>query len=299
MKAIILYLSVVILTSCVNKASEDDKVEKKPKTMVTLTSPSLGNIREEIVLSGTTTYLRKTIIASPIAAFIVKSNVQIGDIIKKGQVIYTLETKENRALSVNGEAGNGLSIPVKSGISGMIVSVAQNPGGYVTEGTTLCEVADLSSLTFEINVPFEQRKTVLQNNHCTIILPDDTHLRATVSQSLATMNAASQAQQVLAYAKAFFLPEGMNVKVLVEAGISSRDMHMILPKSAVLSDETQSRQWVMKLINDSTAVKVPVGIGNCNKDSMEVLSTALSLADRIILTGGYAMNDTCNIIISK
>ena len=61
MKAIILYLSVVILTSCVNKASEDDKVEKKTKTMVTLTSPSFGNIREEIVLSGTTTYLRKSI----------------------------------------------------------------------------------------------------------------------------------------------------------------------------------------------------------------------------------------------
>ncbi len=33
-------------------------------------------------------------------------------------------------------------------------------------------------------------------------------------------------------------------------------MLLVLPKQAVLGNETQTEFWVMKLINDSTAVKV-------------------------------------------
>ena len=53
----------------------------------------------------------------------------------------------------------------------------------------------------------------------------------------------------------------------------------------------------MKLIDDSTAVRVPVETGNSTADSMEVFGS-LTPADRIVLTGGYALPDSSKIIIS-
>lgn len=46
----------------------------------------------------------------------------------------------------------------------------------------------------------------------------------------------------------------MNVKAVFISG-STTDSAMLLPKSAVQSDETLTSYWVMKLIDDSTAIK--------------------------------------------
>ncbi|ADV45125.1 efflux RND transporter periplasmic adaptor subunit [Bacteroides helcogenes] len=322
MKAITFLLVSALLTGCTHNTPNGQQTESESRTSVTLTHVSLGNIKSEIVLSGTTVYLRKSVIAAPISAFISNTEVQPGSIVNKGQTLYTLETKESRALAgsvqtrnnaLTGDtqAGNATdesarttermtshTIPVKAGASGIVTSVTQQPGSYVIEGGTLCEMADLSSLVFQLNVPYEQLKIVTQSGRCTIILPDDTRLAATVQKPLATMNATSQVQQVIATARAPFLPEGLVVKVLVETETSGRQ-GMILPKSAVQSDETQEHQWVMKLLDDSTAVKIPLTTGHSNADSIEVSAAGLSPKDRIILTGGYALENKSRVVVTK
>jgi hypothetical protein len=50
--------------------------------------------------------------------------------------------------------------------------------------------------------------------------------------------------------------------------------------------------WVMKLINDSTAIKIPVTIGNKNSEVIEVLSPQFNLSDKIIKKGNYGLPDT-------
>lgn len=74
---------------------------------------------------------------------------------------------------------------------------------------------------------------------------------------------------------------------------------MILPKSAVQSDETLTEHWVMKLADDSTAVKVPVEVGNSNASEIEIKSAALSPQDCIILTGGYGLEDGAKVVVTK
>ena len=63
------------------------------------------------------------------------------------------------------------------------------------------------------------------------------------------------------------------------------------------SDETLTEHWVMRLADDSTAVKVPVETGNSTADSIEIYGP-LTPTDRIVLTGGYALADSSKIIIS-
>ncbi len=73
----------------------------------------------------------------------------------------------------------------------------------------------------------------------------------------------------------------------------------ILDKKAVLSDETLNTFWVMKLINDSTAVKVPIQKGIETNDNVEILSPKFSVQDKILLSGNYGLPDTALVIVQK
>ena len=149
---------------------------------------------------------------------------------------------------------------------------------------------------FLLDVPYEVSRHVASGESCSLVLPDGTYLPATIGEPLATVDAVSQTQPVRLYADAPPLPEGMRLKAVIRVN-GNEELKMLLPKSAVQSDETLTSYWVMKLIDDSTAVRVPVETGNSTADSMEVCGS-LTPADRIVLTGGYALPDSSKIIIS-
>ena len=93
----------------------------------------------------------------------------------------------------------------------------------------------------------------------------------TVQTSMPFMDSVSQTQSVAIKVNTpQQIPQNLVAKVRIikvqKAAASS------LPKAAVLSDETQSDFWVMKMINDSTAVKVPVKKGIETGDRVEIVS---------------------------
>lgn len=297
MKYQIVLLSLITsLSGCGQRdASNGNIQEEKPGTAVTLTHAAFGKIEKEIILSATTTYQNKSVVSAPIPAFITEVLVQPGSRVKAGEILYRIESKEQHALG----NGNHAVIPIKAERDGIVLDVQQQAGSYVTEGTVLCSIAEAGSLVFEINVPYEQQQYARSGSRCVLELPDGTRLTATVHTPLATMNTASQSERVIARAKAPFLPEGMNVKAVFTENGSSSDKGMILPKSAVQSDETLTEHWVMKLADDSTAVRVPVEVGNSNASEIEIKSDTLSPQDRIILTGGYGLEDGAKVIVTQ
>lgn len=296
MKYQIVLLSLIVsLSGCGQRDASNGNIRKEmPGTAVTLTHAAFGRIEKEVIFSATTVYQNKSVVGAPIPAFITEALVQPGSRVKAGETLYRIESKEQHAL------GNGSHtvIPIKAERDGIVLDVQQQAGSYVTEGTVLCTVAEIESLVFEIHVPYEQQRYAHRGSKCRLELPDGTRLAATVQAPLATMNTVSQSERVIARAKAPFLPEGMHVKaVFSESGSSSEGM--ILPKSAVQSDETLTKYWVMKLADDSTAVRVPVAIGNSNASEIEIESDALSPQDRIILTGGYGLEEGARVVVTK
>ena len=290
-------LMAALLVGC-SKTPSDESAATEPRTSVTLTQVAYGSIANDITVSATTAYLKKSVVSAPIAGFIVRGSIAPGARVRSGQPLFTIETKEHRALQgVDDIMPAGYTV-VKTGVGGVVTEVQQQPGSYVTEGAPLCTIAETGSLVFELNVPPEQVRFFRPGKRCTIQLPDGTNLPAVTGTPLATMNAESQVQQLVAYARTKFLPEGMNVRVTVNTDAST-GKQMILPKAAVQSDDYLQHFWVMKLANDSTAVKVPVSVGNSNARYIEVSSPALSPADRIILTGGYALEDNARVTIAK
>jgi hypothetical protein len=93
------------------------------------------------------------------------------------------------------------------------------------------------------------------------------------------------------------LPENLIAKISIIK--SSKVKAFTLPKTAVLSNETQTDFWIMKLINDSTAVKIPVKKGIELSDKVEILQPVLDRSDRILQTGNYGLPDTAKVTIES
>ena len=72
MKYQIVLLSLIVsLSGCGQRnASNGNIQEEKPGTAVTLTHVAFGKIEKEIILSATTVYQNKSVVGSPIPAFI-------------------------------------------------------------------------------------------------------------------------------------------------------------------------------------------------------------------------------------
>jgi len=127
-------------------------------------------------------------------------------------------------------------------------------------------------------------------------LPDGTSLKATVQKLTPAVEATSQTQNIILKVNAKYdIPENLIVKVRIPKA-SSIKSHS-LPKAAVLSDETQSNFWIMKLIDGKTAVKVPIKKGIETETRVEVLEPKLTSKDRILLTGNYGVADTIKVKI--
>jgi hypothetical protein len=294
---------VLILQSC--KSNSDTKVveEQVPKTPVEVVTIGTGNVQNGLSFFGNTSYLQRNVVTASIASFITKVNVKLGDKINKGQLLYVLETKESRALGKNiAKIDSSLTnfgiIKVVASSSGIISTLdKQQAGDYVLEGTQLCTITESKDLVFQVNVPYEYAQFAKIGQSCTITLPDDKSYSAVFTKSLVGMNVNAQTLTMLAKTKQdLVLPENMIVKVFVNQKVSAGSQ--ILPRTSVLSDEMMNEFWIMKLINDTTAVKTLVQIGNKNSENVEIISPIFGSNDRIISVGNYGLSDTALVNIS-
>jgi multidrug efflux pump subunit AcrA (membrane-fusion protein) len=128
-------------------------------------------------------------------------------------------------------------------------------------------------------------------------MPDGETISGSVKNMLAKTELNSQTEAyILKPSAGIKLPEGVNVKSYIVK--QKKYDSQVLPKSAVLSNETLTEYWVMKLINDSTTVKVPVKIGIANQNIVEIKEPLFSPEDRIIMTGNYGLPDTALVNIT-
>ncbi|MHB1179455.1 MAG: hypothetical protein ACYCZO_14125, partial [Daejeonella sp.] len=86
------------LYACQHKGTDPTAQASRPKTAVQVVNVETGSVNDNLELSATSVYLRRNMITSPIPAFITKVYIRLGGQVRKGQVLYELETKERRAL---------------------------------------------------------------------------------------------------------------------------------------------------------------------------------------------------------
>jgi hypothetical protein len=286
--------------SCNTKIETGEK-ETEAITPVTITNISHEQLAETIELNAMSTFRVKDNVKANLNGYIQEVHSKIGDYVEKGKLLFILKTKEASALS-NKIGDTTLNfqglIKIYSPLSGVITSMEKQNGDYIQDGDELAIIAEQGSLVFILEVPFESKKYVKLGNTCTIKLPGNDEVNAIVNSEMPTVNAESQTQDfILKPISSSVLPENLIAKVEIIKSV--KPSAQTLPKEAILTNETQTDWWVMKLINDSMAIKIPIKKGIESSGKVEIIEPDFKASDRIIITGNYGLADTAKVSITK
>jgi len=303
-KLFIFYFSIltsVILISC--GGNEADSVnEVSSGTPVTITHPRLMNMTDDLELNGNTVFLDKEIVRSTFDGFIVKDYKNIGDKVKTGDILFQIKTIESAATDTLGiMLGNRLfrgTIFIKANSNGVVSELNYHEGNYVMGGEQIAVVSNPSSLRIKLNVPYEDILKVKIGNECEVNLPDGVNLPGIIEKNVPAVNPVTQTQ--IYYIKLKYyrdVPENLNV--MVKIPFKNFESTTVLPKSSLVTDVTESNFWIMKLINDTTAIRVDVKKGIENDSIAQILSPKLNKTDKIVLSGAYGLPDTAKVEIVK
>jgi len=310
MKSTPTYLSLIacclfagLFVSCKGNSDAADESTVVPQTPVKVTTITSGSIADDVVLSASSAYQEKSYVKANTNGYIQSSSVQPGTIVKSNQILFKLITKEARAIGndINqldpGFKFSGIST-IRAEKNGFVTQVSHQKGDYVQDGEALAVISNQASLVFLLDMPYEMRSIVLQNKTLEITLPDGEKLKGIVSSALPSVDTLAQTQRLVLKVNASHpIPENLIGKVRMIKSAASNVQ--LLPKVAVLTNETEDEFWVMKMINDSTAVKTIVKKGMEDGKSIQILSPVFNAGDRLISTGNYGLADTAKVKIIK
>lgn len=297
-------LLITALSGCGSSMSPEAQEDaSSPITPVKVTSVADSALTDYIDISAVSAYLEKSFVKANINGYVENVNVKMGQQVGKGQQLFSLITKEARSIgnTVNkldpSFKFSGVSI-IKAGAPGIIVLVNHQKGDYVQDGEALATISNRNSLVFLLDLPYELNQIISSNKTLNVILPDGVKLSGIISGTMPSVDSLAQTQRYIIKINASKdIPEGLFAKVRLEK--LAHPQAQVLPKSAILSTETEDEFWVMKLINDSTAVKVLVEKGIEHANTIEVLKPKFLKTDKIVSSGNYGLADTAKVKIQK
>ncbi len=289
------------LGSCQNSSSRQSENNKAvAKTPVTVAAVSHQNLYKGIWLNAVSAILNQSNVKSTVNGYVIHTRLRPGQRVRKGQVLFVLKTQEAQvlgnmlpdSLNLNGK------ITIRATTSGYISQLNHLQGDFVQQSEPLCSIADQNSFVFQLQVPFALTHKINRNQLVEIKLPDGRKIQGIAVSTMPTVEAGSQiVQYLLRVSPKLQLPANLVAKVKIIT--ASQTNVQVVPKSAVLSDVSLSHFWVMKLINDTTAIKVPITKGIKNDSSVAILSPKFSQGSQVLISGNYGLPDTAYVTLTK
>lgn len=291
---------LAVITACTNKMphEEESPVVQTPVTVTKITNEPLEEFME---LNATSAFLLKNYIKANANGYLQSSQIVPGQFVNSGQPLFTIKTKEAESI---GNTINKLDSSfkfsgtntIRAGAKGFISQVNHQPGDYVQDGEQLAVVSDAGSFVFLMELPYELKMYVKLGTGLDVQLPDGEKIPGVISSYMPTVDAVSQTEAVVIKVDPNRkIPENLIAKIKIQKIV--RDHAISLPRACVLSDETQSSFWVMKMTDSITAVKVSVKKGIETNERIEILSPVFSVQDQFLLTGNYGLGDTAKVRI--
>jgi multidrug efflux pump subunit AcrA (membrane-fusion protein) len=302
---ILLAVAIAIsFTSCkggADAAAAGDAAPAATQTPVKVISIDESAMVNYTELNAISSFMQKNYVKANAVGYLQTVNAKIGLYVNKGEVLFTIKTKEAQAI------GNSINVldttfkfsgvnKIKASDHGYITQLTHQAGDYVQDGDPLAVISDRSSFAFIMQLPYEMRGNLKENETVLLTLPDGTKLNGKVASFLPSVDTLSQTQGVVIRVNSSSpIPENLIARARIVKTAKSNTIS--LPKSALLANETQTEFWVMKLINATTAVKTPVTKGIESGDRVEILSPKFDAQDKIVITGNYGLPDTAKVKI--
>lgn len=300
---IVMPLLLIIVSSGSCNKTVQTEVPVIVSVPVTVTSIDTTAIESFVDLNATTAYLIKNTIKANTTGYVEAVKVASNDFVNKNKLLFSLKTREAKVLGntinkIDPSLHFGGAVNLRATCDGFVNAVNVQKGDYVQEGDALAIINDAASFSIVLSLPYELKKYVKPNEVLEVYLPDGNSIKTRVEKFMPTVDPASQTQNVILKAIGpQNIPENLIVKVRINKTTANKTIS--LPKAAVLSDETQTDFWIMKVVGKDLAVKVPIKKGIESLHKVEILSPQLKMTDRILLTGNYGVGDSIKIKITN
>lgn len=253
-------------------------------------------------MNAITVYTNRENIRATTTGYVYQSMVNLGTSVNSGKQLFTLKTREAAVLGEEILRDSNINItglvPIISKNTGVITQVFFQEGDYVTEGDILAELTKPNSLAVKLYVPYEYNTQVRAQKKVRVWLPDGESLTGTIGQLLPSEEVVSQTTPYLVSLSSYrFLPENLNLTVTVPTQYS--DKALVVPPSAIQSNEEQTEFWVMEIVSDTLAVRRNVSLGMRSDSLIELKNATLTPTDQIIIQGAYGLPDTAAVTLVK
>ena len=289
---------MLVALACQRQAGDSGETVINARVPVLVASIVVGEMADYFDFTATSVFQVKSVVKSPVNGYVEEQLVNAGDAVVKPKELFRLRTKESASVHADSTNSLGFSglIPVRASLDGMVTSIDHPKGDYILEGDQLAVIAVPSSLVFILEVPYESGGFIKTGTSCEVLLPDGETVTGHVKSVLPAMNNSSQTQRYIIQPTTLsHEPENLIAQVKIVKKMNKKAVS--LPKVCILCDEVQLQFWVMKLINDSLAVKVAVKTGLQSHDRVEITDPVFTGSDRFLATGNYGLGDTAKVIV--
>jgi len=255
---------------------------RKGEPLFTLYSPDLLATQDEYLLAVKT---QAQLAASPLAE--VKANAaSLVASTRERLRLWDVTDAQMATLERRGTAEPVLTVYAPS--SGIVLKREALPGKYVEPGTTLYEVADLSTIWISADIYESEVAAVTLNQPASVTFaayPGET-FRGNVSYIYPTLNTEARTVRVRLELPnpGLKLKPGMFGTVTVQTDAVRT---LVVPKEAVL--DTGLRQLVFLDRGEGAYAPYPVKLGRRNQDDVEVLE-GLKEGDRIVTSANFLLD---------
>jgi Cu(I)/Ag(I) efflux system membrane fusion protein len=255
---------------------------RKGDPLFTLYSPDLLATQDEYLLAVKT---QGQLAASPLAE--VKANaVSLVGSARERLRLWDVTDAQMAALERRGKAEPVLTVYAPS--SGIVLKREAVPGKYVEPGTTLYEVADLSTVWISADIYESEVAAVTLHQPASVTFaayPGET-FEGTVSYIYTTLNTEARTVRVRLDMPnpGLRLKPGMFGTVTLQTDAARA---LVVPKEAVL--DTGLRQLVFMDRGEGAYAPYPVKLGRRSQDSVEVLE-GLKEGDRVVTSANFLLD---------
>lgn len=282
-------IAVVTLTSC----SKGQASKEVAQTDAVITTPvyvsdvKTGTIIEYHRFGGTVTAKDSVTILPDAAGKIASVLVEEGDVVKKDQVIATVDPSR---------AGQTYNLsPVKSTLDGTVTSVNASYGDTVSQATPVAIVQTLDDLEISFNV-IEKFVNIVNKGNKAIVTFDafpGEEFSATITYASPTLDTNTRSRSVKA--KLDKADDRIIAGMYARLNVITEEKNnvIVIPYSAVSVTNSGSFVYVIK---DGQAFKIDVEIGIRQGSDAEVLS-GLKVGDKLVTRGQTLLSDGANVRI--
>lgn len=262
----------------------------------------ITDIKEYQDFNGITQYQKKESLRANITGYISYLPFERGDRVQRGATFATLRTKEQTALAEAVEIDSSLAqfarpLRIITNAAGIITQLNVVKGDYVAEGDILAVIAQPKTLMVKVNVPFSEKNDMEIGTPCQVIIPNQKAFDAEITGRLPLIDSINRTQAFLIALPDQQLPERLNVNV--RTVLKQDSTALSVPHGAIQTNELMTEFWVMKVFNDTLAIKEQVIPLLQNDSVVQINSANVKLGDRVVTVGGYQMQDSTNVKIME